>query len=113
MGKRIQAADERGELYVEQPFVLGIPACEANESFNSSELVLIQGVIDVFFIEDGEAVLLDYKTDRVPTEGGEEILRGRYRRQLDLYAEAIEKIKKISVKSKIIYSFSMEKELYL
>ncbi len=113
LGKRIQAADERGELYVEQPFVLGIPACEANESFNSSELVLIQGVIDVFFIEDGEAVLLDYKTDRVPTEGGEEILRGRYRRQLDLYAEAIEKIKKISVKSKIIYSFSMEKELYL
>ncbi|MBQ8281795.1 MAG: hypothetical protein IJZ25_05295, partial [Lachnospiraceae bacterium] len=74
---------------------------------------MIQGIIDVFFVENGEAVLLDYKTDRVNSEKGEEILRGRYERQIDLYARAIEKIKKISIKSKIIYSFSLEKEIYL
>lgn len=112
-GKRIRAAADRGELYIEQPFVIGIPACEANERYKSRETVLVQGIIDVFFIENGEAVLLDYKTDRVRAESGEAVLKERYRRQLELYAEAIEKIKKISVKSKIIYSFSLEKEIYL
>lgn len=113
IGKRIRAAAERKELYIEQPFVIGMPACEVDERYQSRETVLIQGIIDVFFIEDGEAVLLDYKTDRVSAENGEEVLVNRYRRQIELYAEAIRKIKKISVKSKIIYSFSLEKEIYL
>ena len=113
LGRRVRAAAGRDELYLEQPFVIGVPACEINEKYESSETVLIQGIIDVFFEEDGEIVLLDYKTDRVNNFDGEEVLKGKYGLQLDLYAQAIEKIKKISVKSKIIYSFSLEKDIYL
>lgn len=111
--RRMKKASEKGDLYVEQPFVIGIPACELGKGYVSTEKVMIQGIIDAFFIEDEQVILLDYKTDRVPAEGGEEILKQRYSKQMELYAQAIEKIKKISIKSKIIYSFSLEKVIYL
>ena len=56
-------AQEQGLLYREQPFVLGIDAKRLDPDLPEGEKVLIQGIIDVFFIEDGEIVLLDYKTD--------------------------------------------------
>ena len=56
-------AQEQGLLYREQPFVLGIDAKRLDPDLPKGEKVLIQGIIDVFFIEDGEIVLLDYKTD--------------------------------------------------
>ena len=40
----------------------GIDAKRLDQTFEG-EKVLIQGIIDVFFIENGEIVLLDYKTD--------------------------------------------------
>ena len=56
-------AFEQGLLYREQPFVLGIDAKRLDQDLPEGEKVLIQGIIDVFFIENGEIVLLDYKTD--------------------------------------------------
>ena len=70
---RMKAAEAEGRLYREQPFVLGLPAKELNEKFPSGELVLIQGIIDVYFEEDGEIVVADYKTDKV--ENGQELVR--------------------------------------
>ncbi|MGN0165073.1 MAG: helicase-exonuclease AddAB subunit AddA [Lachnospiraceae bacterium] len=113
IGHKIKAAAKRGDLFLEQPFVLGMPACEVDDKYTSGELVMVQGVIDLFYIENGEAVLLDYKTDSVSPEDGEEVLKNRYRRQIEIYSDAIEKIKKISIKCKIIYSFSLEKDIYL
>ena len=53
-------------------------------------MVLIQGIIDAYFEEDGEIiVILDYKTDRVQTEAE---LKDRYREQLRLYTKALEQI---------------------
>ena len=101
---RMEAAAQRGELYKEQPFVLGIEASRLAESFPSDEKVLIQGIIDVYFVEEDGIVLLDYKTDAVKT--GEE-LKERYQTQIDYYTEALEKITGLKVKEKILYSFAL------
>ena len=71
-------------------------------------MVLVQGIIDVYFEEDGELVVLDYKTDRV--RRAEELLE-RYKLQLDYYAEVLEKVTEKRVKEKMIYSFTLQKEI--
>ena len=101
---RMAAAQNRGDLYKERPFVLGIEANRLSEEFPIDEKVLIQGIIDVYFIEDGEIVLLDYKTDAVKT--GEELIK-RYQTQIDYYTEALEKITGLKVKEKLLYSFAL------
>ena len=107
---RMAEAEAQGNLYKEQPFVLGIEASRLSEEFPDEEKVLIQGIIDVYFIEDGKIVLLDYKTDVVKT--GEE-LKKRYQTQIDYYTEALEKITGLRVKEKILYSFALGEEIAL
>ena len=101
VAKRMKEASRRNQFHAEQPFVLG-------EEKEDSELVLVQGIIDVYFEEDGELVVLDYKTDRV--QKAEELLE-RYKLQLDYYAEVLERVTKKRVKEKIIYSFTLQKEI--
>lgn len=102
LAERMSAAAGRGELYKEQPFVYGIRANRLSEKFPEEETVLIQGIIDAFFEEDGELVLLDYKTDivKAPSE-----LINRYETQLDYYQEALEKMLLKPVKERVLYSF--------
>ena len=110
LAARMGRADATGLLHKEQPFVLGIPASELGEDFPGEETVLIQGIIDVYFEEDGELVVADYKTDAV-TQAEE--LVNRYRVQLDYYARALEQLTRKRVKEKIIYSFALQKEILL
>ncbi len=107
---RMARADGAGVLHKEQPFVLGLPASELGAEFPEEETVLIQGIIDVYFEEDGELVVADYKTDAVsqPQE-----LVNRYRAQLDYYARALEQLTRKKVKEKIIYSFALQREILL
>ena len=56
-------AKESNQLYRERQFLLGVQAKEIKEHSNSDELMIIQGIIDVCFIEDDRYVILDYKTD--------------------------------------------------
>ncbi len=107
MAYRMWAAEKRGELYREQPFVYGISAERLSRDFPSEEKVLIQGIIDVFFIEDGKLVLLDYKTDVIASM---EELWNRYDTQLDYYQEALTKLMDMPVSEKVLYSFYLEKE---
>lgn len=102
LAQRMSAAKGREELYREQPFVFGISANRLSEKFPAEETVLIQGIIDVFFEEDGELVLLDYKTDVVVSEAE---LVNRYKLQLDYYQEALERMTGKRVKERILYSF--------
>lgn len=102
---RMWAAQTKGLLYREQPFVLGIDARRLSEEFPEEETVLIQGIIDVFWIEDGELVLLDYKTDVVHSM---DELWNRYEVQLSYYQEALEKLMGMPVKEKVLYSFYLE-----
>lgn len=103
---RMWAAQRRGELFREQPFVYGIGADRLSQEFPAEEKVLIQGIIDVFFIEDGKLVLLDYKTDVI---GSMEELWARYSTQLDYYEEALCKLMGMSMGEKVLYSFYLEK----
>lgn len=99
-GRRVVNAMDNGSVRREQPFVF------------EYEGQLIQGIIDLYFEEDGELVLVDYKTDRVMKgEAGEKELVKRYAIQLDYYAKALTQLTGKNVKEKIIYSFALGKGL--
>lgn len=105
---RMRYAQALGKLYKEKQFVMGIKASELIKEQNSDELVLIQGIVDVFFEEDDEIVLLDYKSDIVNEE--QELIK-RYEVQLNYYQKALEQILKKKVKERIIYSLYLGKEI--
>lgn len=107
-GRRMRRAALHNLLRKEQPFVLGIDADEIYPEENSEEMILVQGIIDVYFEEDGQLVVLDYKTDKV--KSGFE-LKEKYHAQLDYYAQALEQLVGKEVKEKIIYSFTLGEEI--
>ena len=125
LGRRMAAAAGQGLLYREQPFVLGIPVAStvSSESLHgkalrttqeavgsTDEWTLVQGIIDAFFYEDGEIVLMDYKTDRLYRE---EDFRERYGIQLEYYRRALEQITGKQVKETWIYSFTLGRAIRL
>ena len=110
LAERMCHAAQNGQLHKEQPFVLGIPSNELSESFPEEELVLIQGIIDVYFEEEDGLVVADYKTDKV--ERPDELVK-KYEKQLDYYARALEQMTGKRVKEKIIYSFGLRKEIMI
>ena len=67
---------------------MSVPASEADPSYPEDETILVQGIIDAWFPEGDEIVLVDYKTDRVK-EVGE--LKKRYEKQLAYYQQALER----------------------
>ena len=110
LAERMVRADSEGKLKREQPFVMGLPASRLGEEFPDSEQVLIQGIIDVFFEEDGGIVVADYKTDVI--KRAEELVL-RYQTQLDYYEEALSRLTGKNVTQKIIYSFALGKEILI
>lgn len=111
IGKRMCNAAKAGTLVKEQQFVLGISSSEMYDDIDSDEIILIQGIIDAYFIENGELILVDYKTDYVPKVNGEDILIKKYKKQLEYYKRALQQITGGYVKEQIIYSFSLSKEI--
>ena len=100
---RMAQADKRGDLYKEKPFVMDY------------EGVLVQGIIDVFWLENDKIVLLDYKTDRVNV--AKELI-DRYSTQLKLYADALGRIfstdgKSIQADERLIYSFRLQQTIVI
>lgn len=110
LAKRMKVASKSGRLKKEQQFVFGMKANELSEESKSEELILIQGIIDVFFEEEDGLVLVDYKTDYVK-DGREETLLSRYQAQFEYYKKALEQITGKQVKEMILYSFSLSKEI--
>lgn len=113
IGQRMKQAALRGTLKREQAFVMGVPADTIQAEYPASETVLIQGIIDAFFEEEDGIVLVDYKTDRVGIEDGEEVLKSRYGIQLRYYADAITRGTGKKVKECVIYSFALQKSVLL
>lgn len=114
LAKRMKAAKEKNMLYRERQFVVGIPANELYTDCESEELIVLQGIIDAYFEEEGEIVLVDFKTDYIKKqEEGEALLKKRYQTQFDCYKKALKKMTGKNVKETILYSLSLEKELYL
>lgn len=108
VGRRIQECARKNKLWKEQPFVLGVDAREIYPQEETKELILVQGIIDAYFEEEDGIVVLDYKTDRV--HSASELVE-RYHAQLEYYAKALERILGKKVKEKIIYSFTLRKEI--
>ena len=51
---------------------------------------------------------MDYKTDHVSKQDGADILKKRYKRQLDDYQQALEQMLQKKVRQKLIYSFALK-----
>ena len=76
------------EIHKEQPFYINIPAKEIYENIETDENILVQGIIDLYYIsEDNKLILIDYKTDyaKKPEE-----LINKYKTQLSIYKKALE-----------------------
>lgn len=110
LGKRMKAAARRGELYREKPFVLGVTADQINPGWDAREMIMVQGIIDAYFYENGNIILVDYKTDRVAPQG-EKVLLKKYRVQLQCYADALRQLTGTPVAEQYLYSFFIQKEL--
>ena len=82
-------------------------ACQTDREYSYDDMVIVQGIIDAFFIEDNRVILMDYKTDFADED---ELIR-RYKAQLDYYSYVLEQITGLKVAEKIIYSFYLEKDI--
>ena len=101
LAARLASAQRAGTLHRETSFVMAIPAREADPSRQSEEPVVVQGVIDAWFEEVGQLVVLDYKTDKATEEAH---YREKYTAQLSLYARALAMTEEKTVAEKLIYS---------
>lgn len=99
------------KVYKEYRFNIRIPAKRVDpeiEESLSEETVILQGAVDLAFVEDGELVIVDYKTDRVKAP---EELAERYASQLLLYKDAMEECLSLPVKECLIYSIRHSREV--
>lgn len=108
LAARMRRAGENGLLFREQPFVILVKADEIDPSYPEDEKIMVQGIIDAYFIEDEKAVIMDYKTDKAGT--GEELVK-KYKAQLDYYAKAIRQLTGMEVSGEIIYSVTLREEI--
>lgn len=108
LGQRLIKAQQEENLYKESQYMMGVQASEINPAIQSEEMILIQGVIDVWFEENDGLVLVDYKTDKVTKK--EELIK-RYSKQMELYKKALEQMTGKVVKETYIYSFSQKETI--
>lgn len=92
LGKRIGEAHRRGCLFREKPFNIRMDV--------DGEEALVQGIIDCFFIENGRAVLVDYKTTAPRNVPG---IKERYSIQMDIYKNAIKGAMGLEVSESYLY----------
>lgn len=104
LAKRIRGCDVVAK---ERPFAMLMAGKElflGAEYENVDDMVLLNGIIDCYFMEGDNIILLDYKSDRIYDE---EALRKRYEVQLQLYGRALEQALGKRVTEVYIYSFAM------
>ena len=107
LGQRL-IASKRVER--ELPFSMLFDGNRVYPGVENGERLFLQGIIDTAFVEDDQWVLVDYKTDRV--KSGDELIR-RYKIQMDLYKEALERLTNMPVKASYIYSFRLHEAVLL
>lgn len=136
VGKEMAEAFKNNELYREHKFMklfsvddineyrnkIGNNPITINKELSSDHNIIIQGIIDAFYIKkDGNneyAVLVDYKTDGLSSKSlkekeFEEELKNEYNIQLDIYADVLKELTGLKVKHKYIYSFALDKAIDL
>ena len=107
LAKRIR---ESKQINKEMPFYTNINANDVYGN-NLNENILLQGIIDLYFIDkDDKLVLVDYKTDYVEKNNEKELIE-KYKKQLELYEKALEQALNKKVDEKYLYSTYLSKEI--
>lgn len=105
LAKRILSAEK---VYKEYAFTACLPLSEMEPSVSpekaAGEVIVIEGVVDCAFVENGELVIVDFKTDKA-SDGAE--LAAKYREQLSVYRRCLSEVLDLPVKQTIIYSFRL------
>ena len=97
---------EAKEIHKEEPFYINIPAISIYDEAEEHEQILVQGIIDLYYInKENKLILVDYKTDKVPN-GDVSILEEKYKIQLDLYKRALEEATGKKVDRAMIFALS-------
>ena len=97
----------------EMKFLTEFPAGELLEDLSDNckaEPIVVQGAVDLLFVENGQIVIVDFKSDRNKNEAE---LISAYKRQLEIYAMACSKLMNMQVKELIIYSYALSKEIII
>ena len=94
----------------EKKFTVEVPVSEIYEGVDefSDEMIMIQGIADCAFLEDGKLVVVDYKTDRLDSE---DAFREKYSSQVMIYKKSLEMTTGYEVKETLLYSFHLGKEI--
>ena len=101
--------NEAKEVKRETPFYLNINSGKIYE--NTDEKILVQGIIDLYYIDkDDNLCLVDYKTDYVKDNNEKELIE-KYKEQLELYKQALEKALQRKVVHTYIYSSYLNKNI--
>ena len=108
LGECFKKAYLEKRLFREKHFMRALDYQSLFPDGRAEEDVLLQGIIDAFIVEDDGIILVDYKTDCVKNE---EELKERYKKQIMLYSNALEAILGKKVKRRVLYSFSLGKEV--
>ncbi len=105
-----QDLKEAKEYHKEEPFYINVPANDVIQT-DMDENILVQGIMDLYYInKNDELILLDYKTD-FAGQGEEENLVNRHKAQLMLYKQALENALNRKVDKVYIYSTGLGKEI--
>ena len=107
-----QELKQAKKVFKEQPFYINLKAKDIYSN-NSDDNILVQGIIDLYYInQKDEIILVDYKTDFV-NPGEEQILSAKYKKQLEIYQNALEQALEKKVSKKYIYSVYLNKMIEL
>mgnify|MGYP002591019258 FL=1 len=100
------------EINKEKPFYINILAKDVFE-LDTDETILVQGIIDLYYInKNNELILVDFKTDYIK-EGEEDKLVKKYNKQLEIYKKALESSLKREVVHTYIFSMQLNKLIEL
>ncbi|MGL5641278.1 MAG: 3'-5' exonuclease, partial [Paraclostridium sp.] len=110
LGKRITSSYF---LKREQAFYLQLnirDVFETVDNVENDDTLMVRGIIDAYFEENNEIVIIDYKTDFV-NEGNRDEVITRYTKQLEIYSKALNQLTGKNVKEAYIYLFGSEEEI--
>ena len=94
------------EIHKEEPFYINIPASRIYDEAEKSEKILVQGIIDLYYInKENKLILVDYKTDYIPN-GEVSKLEEKYKVQLEIYKKALEDATGRKVDKTIIWALN-------
>ncbi len=99
------------EVFKEYRFTIKANASLVDDTLPDAladEKIVLQGAVDLAFVENGELVIVDYKTDRVKVASE---LYDMYRHQLEIYKDAMEQCTDYKVKECLIYSLSLSQSI--